>query len=168
MIERADAVWVVSVHDREIDARLAEATLAAKYGLPTMPFVAVAGSRGETSIVSSQRHINQLFAACETGSRGHRLLEEEGLVFDLPHYQPKARTMLARDGEARHVVNLALCAARSGATVLHRVAVRGSDAEAGERSNSSDSGSEANAEARADGCSTRCDATTVRCSRWPR
>ena len=133
LVERADAVWVISAHDREIDARLAEATLAAKYGLPTMPFVAVAGSRSETSIVASQRHINQLFAACETETRGRRLLEQERLEFELPHYQPQARTMLARHGETRHVVNVALCAARSGATVLHRVAVQGSD-EDGRRS----------------------------------
>ena len=41
--EHADAMWVVGVFDTEAEARFAEASLAARYGLPTLPFVARPG-----------------------------------------------------------------------------------------------------------------------------
>ena len=129
LIERADKVWAISVHDREVEGRLAEATLAARYGLPTIPFVAVAGGDPNRSVVSDQEQIDRLFAALDTSTCGMRLLENEGLAFDLPHYQPHARTMLARHGEARYVVHVSLCAQRRGATAMHRIAIQGADDE---------------------------------------
>ena len=41
--EHADATWVLSTHDTEADARVAELTTSLHYGLPTLPFVARPG-----------------------------------------------------------------------------------------------------------------------------
>ena len=43
--EHADAMWVVGTFDTEAEARFAEASLAARYGLPTLPFIARPGRR---------------------------------------------------------------------------------------------------------------------------
>ena len=130
LIERADAVWVISSHDTEVKARLAEVMLAARYGLPTVSFVAVGNRPG--GLVSSQEHLDAVFRGLESDERGRRLLAAEGLSFDLPHYQPKARTTLARHGEARYVVNVTLCADRAPLP-MHRIAIQGSDEAGRER-----------------------------------
>ena len=72
--EHADAMWVVSVHDSEAESRYAEAALAARYGLPTLPFVARAGVRsGPGSLVGNQELIDRLFEELDT-DKGGRLL----------------------------------------------------------------------------------------------
>ena len=62
--ERADAAWVVSTHDSEVEARYAEALLSIRYGLPTVPFSArrYAGHEGR-SLVADQALLDRLFAA---------------------------------------------------------------------------------------------------------
>ena len=47
--ERADAAWVVRLHDTEAEARASEAELSLRYGLPTLPFKARRGSRATGS-----------------------------------------------------------------------------------------------------------------------
>jgi superfamily I DNA/RNA helicase len=53
--EHADAAWVVSTHETEGEARAAEATLALKYQVPTLPFVARAGSENGLQSFTGRR-----------------------------------------------------------------------------------------------------------------
>ena len=119
--EHADASWVVSTHETEGEARAAEATLSMKYQLPTLPFVARAGS--ENGLVSNQKLIDGVFAGvgCEEG--GRHLLDDSGLGVDAPHYLPQSHT-----GRRRNVV-VTLCGDRRGRTPMHRISMVGRDEE---------------------------------------
>ena len=68
--EHADAAWVVSTHETEGEARAAETTLALKYQMPTLPFVARAGSDNGLN----QALIDRVFSEVECEEGGHRLL----------------------------------------------------------------------------------------------
>ena len=58
--EHADAIWVVAVHDTEAESRYSEASLAARYGLPTLPFVARRTAQtGSGSLVGNQALIDR-------------------------------------------------------------------------------------------------------------
>ncbi len=125
--EGADAAWVVSVHTSDAEARVAEHVLAARYGLPTLPFNARrSGARCVDSVVGSQTLIDQVFAALDTDACGRRLLAEEGLSFRYPHFTPRAHTA-GRRGSPRVV--LTLCGDRRGASSLHRISMFGYDQE---------------------------------------
>jgi DNA helicase-2/ATP-dependent DNA helicase PcrA len=115
--EAADAVWVLSNHENEVEARLAEAVTAAKYGLPTLPFVARKGSNATHSMVASQSHLDQLFSSVDTETAGHRLIEDEGLSFQHPHHQAGAFT------GRRRVVTLTMCAERRNRMPMHRLSM---------------------------------------------
>ncbi len=117
--EHADAAWVVSAHDTEGEARAAETTLSLRYGLPTLPFVARAGS--DNGLVANQALIDRVFSdvACDEG--GERLLDDSGLTPDVPHYMPQSFT-----GRRRNVV-VTLCGDRRGRTAMHRISMVGRD-----------------------------------------
>jgi DNA helicase-2/ATP-dependent DNA helicase PcrA len=119
MSERADA-WVVSTHATRAEATMAEAVLAARYGLPTVPFVA-RGSRA--GLISDQVLIDQVYGRVDSEPRGFGLLRDEGHASELPHH-----SWQGFDGSRRRVV-LTLCAGRRGNQVFHTVAVGGRDAE---------------------------------------
>ncbi|HEY8625761.1 MAG TPA: UvrD-helicase domain-containing protein [Solirubrobacteraceae bacterium] len=125
--ERADAAWVVSTHDSEAGARFAEALLAARYGLPTAPFQArrYEGSDGR-SLVGDQALLDRLFAEHDTNVGGQRLLADEGLYFDRPHFQPGTYT---RTEVRRRRLAISLCGDRRGRTPMHRIALFGYDEE---------------------------------------
>jgi DNA helicase-2/ATP-dependent DNA helicase PcrA len=99
----------------------AETMLALEYGVPTLPFVARAGS--DNGLVANQALIDRVFAevACEEG--GRRLLEDSGLRSDVPHYLPQSYT-----GRRRNVV-VTLCGDRRGRTAMHRISMVGRDDE---------------------------------------
>ena len=86
--EHADGAWVISTHATEADARVQEAILAAKYGLPTLPFVARKTS-SVSSVVGSQEQVDRVFAGVDTEIRGVGLLEDEGLDWTRPHHRPQ-------------------------------------------------------------------------------
>ena len=119
--EHADAAWVVSTHATEGEARAAETTLSLKYEVPTLPFVARAGS--ENGLIANQRLIDRVFSevACKEG--GRRLLGDSGLGTDVPHYMPQSFT-----GRRRNVV-VTLCGDRRGRTPMHRISMVGRDDE---------------------------------------
>ena len=119
--EHADAAWVVSTHETEGEARAAEATLALKYQLPTLPFVARAGS--DNGLVANQALIDRVFAEVECEEGGQRLLDDSGLRPDLPHYMPQSYT-----GRRRNVV-VTLCGDRRSRTPMHRISMVGRDDE---------------------------------------
>ncbi len=65
--EGGDAAWVVSVHASDAEARVAEHVLAARYGLPTLPFNArPTAAKSMDSVVGSQALIDRVFAAVDT------------------------------------------------------------------------------------------------------
>src|SRR5918994_1782431 len=119
--EHADAAWVVSTHETEGEARAAETTLALKYQVPTLPFVARAGS--DNGLVANQALIDRVFSEVECEEGGHRLLTDSGLSSDVPHYMPQSYT-----GRRRNAV-VTLCGDRRGRTAMHRISMVGRDAE---------------------------------------
>jgi DNA helicase II / ATP-dependent DNA helicase PcrA len=127
--EHADAMWVVSVHDSEAESRYAEAALAARYGLPTLPFVARAGVRsGPASLVGNQELIDRLFAELDTDKGGLRLLADHGLDFQHPHHMPASNARPSR-GKPRRRVSVVLCGDRRGSAPMHRISLFGYDDE---------------------------------------
>ncbi len=127
--EGADAAWVVSVHASDAEARVAEHILAAHYGLPTLPFNArPAAAKSADSVVGSQALIDQIFAALDTEGAGERLLADEGLSSQFPHFTPATHTSgrLGSKRVRRRMV-LTLCGDRRGASSLHRIAMFGYD-----------------------------------------
>ena len=119
--EHADAAWVVSTHDTEGEARAAETTLALKYGVPTLPFMARTGS--DNGLVANQTLIDRVFAEVDCEEGGRRLLDDSGLKSDVPHYLPQSFT-----GRRRNVV-VTLCGDRRGKTAMHRLSMVGRDEE---------------------------------------
>jgi DNA helicase II / ATP-dependent DNA helicase PcrA len=116
--EHADAVWVISTHETEVEARAAETLLSLKYRLPTIPLLA-RNSPPEKSLVGNQDMIDRIFSTIDTESGGRRLLEDEGLSIQHPHHQPQASV------GKRRILNLTLCAEKRGAVPMHRVALAG-------------------------------------------
>jgi DNA helicase II / ATP-dependent DNA helicase PcrA len=123
MTERADDAWVVSTHETGEEARVAEAILAARYGLPMVPFRA----RAKRGVLGDQALIDKVFAEVDTGTGGERLLCEEGLSCEEPHH-----IWQGFDGR-RRIVTVTLAADRSGADrsgpPLHTVSMGGRDAD---------------------------------------
>ncbi len=127
--EHADAMWVVDVYDTEAESRYAEASLAARYGLPTLPFVARRTPQtGPGSLVGNQRLIDHLFAELDTDKRGLQLLADHGLHFEHPHHTPASNGNPVR-GVPRRRLSVVLCGDRRGATPMHRVSLFGYDDE---------------------------------------
>jgi DNA helicase-2/ATP-dependent DNA helicase PcrA len=124
--EHADAAWVVSTHATEADARYHEALLAARYGLPTLPFTARAypGADGR-SLVGDQHLLDRLFAEIDSETPGRRLLADHGLDPARPHFVPSTFT---KTGVRRRRLAVSLCGDRRGARPMHRIALFGYDA----------------------------------------
>jgi len=127
--EHADAMWVVSVHQTDAESRFAAAALAARYGLPTLPFVARRTARtGAGSLVSNQDLIDRLFEELDTDKRGLQLLDDHGLHFEHPHHLHASNANPVR-GVPRRRLSVVLCGDRRGATPMHRISLFGYDDE---------------------------------------
>ena len=125
--ERADAVWVVSAHATEVDARWEEAYLSARYGIPTVPFVARNPERaGTTNLVGNQVLLDKLFRDLDTEKKGRLLLGHRGLSFEYPHHIPATSTA-APSGRIRRRLSVVLCGDHRGRTTMHRIALFGYD-----------------------------------------
>ena len=123
--EHADAVWVLSTHDSEVDARAAEMRTSLQYQLPTLPFVArVYPGHSGRSLVADQTQIDRIFAELDTVSTGRELLAAEGLSFDHPHFSA-ATTTAGRC--VRRRLTVSLCADSRGGAPQHRISLFGSD-----------------------------------------
>ncbi len=120
--EHADAVWVISAHETDAQARAAEIALSLRYGLPMLPFVQRKSTSGK-SLIGNQHLIDQVFSTIDTERGGSRLLEDEGLSLQHPHH--RAATANGR----RRVLRITLCGEKRGSTPMHRVALAGRDPE---------------------------------------
>lgn len=126
--EHGDAMWVVSPHETEAHARWHEAFLAARYGIPTLPFLARNPEHaGQRRLVGNQELLDRLFDALDTEKAGLTLLADEGLSFACPHYSPQTSTN--RAGPPRRRVVITLCGDHRGRSPLHRIALFGYDQE---------------------------------------
>ena len=121
--ERADAAWVLSVHETENQARAAEQLYALRHGIPMLPFTARPGG-SVSGLVHDQTQIDGIFESLDTYSHGRALLREEGLDFTRPHHVP-----LSFEGRRRNVT-ITLCGDRRGRRPMHTVAIGGRDAQA--------------------------------------
>jgi DNA helicase-2/ATP-dependent DNA helicase PcrA len=125
--EHADAAWVISTHETEAEARQHEVLVSLGYRLPTLPFVARPSNASEgRSLAGSQSLIDGVFAELDTESSGRRLLEDEGLSFDHPHFSAATTTAKSR---IRRRLTVSLCADPRGSTPHHRIALFGYDDE---------------------------------------
>ena len=123
--EHADAAWVIGTFTSEAKARLSETLLSLRYGLPTVPFVARPGRRGDgRSLVGDQRLLDRVFSELDTEAGGLRLLADEGLSFAHPHFSSATTTTGAR---VRRRLTVALCGDRRGAGPQHRISLFGYD-----------------------------------------
>jgi DNA helicase-2/ATP-dependent DNA helicase PcrA len=127
--EGADAAWVISVHASDPEARVAEHVLAARYGLPTLPFNArPSGARSPDSVVGSQALLDRVFAALDTEAAGTRLLADEGLSRRFPHFSSGTHTSGRRGSQRqRRRMVVTLCGDRRGASPMHRISMFGYD-----------------------------------------
>jgi len=123
--ERADAAWVVSTHASEAEARYAEALLSVRYDLPTLPFSArrCDGCDGR-SLAGDQALLDRLFAEHDSSPGARRLIADEGLFLDQPHFQ--AGTYTKTDVRRRRLA-ISLCGDRRGRRPMHRIALFGYD-----------------------------------------
>ena len=125
--EHADATWVVDTFESEADARIAEVLLSLEYGLPTLPFVArPSGAPAGRSVVGDQAALDRVFASLDTESAGRRLLRDQGLSFDHPHFSAATTTSGRR---VRRRLTVSLCGDKRGRRTLHRIALFGYDEE---------------------------------------
>jgi UvrD/REP helicase N-terminal domain len=119
--EHADALWIISVHASENEARLQENLMSLRYGLPQLPFVPRKG-RSKNGLVHDAELIARVFAALDTESAAQRLLADVGLSGKEPHHLPQSRNATRRN------VTLTLCGDRRGTTPMHRLSIVGNDA----------------------------------------
>jgi len=124
--EHADATWVLSIHDSDADARAAETVVSLRYGIPTIPFVARPSRIAMNSFVGSQSLIDGVFSELDTEEAGQRLLHDEGLSFERPHFSAATTTNGSR---VRRRITVSLCGDRRGARPMHRIALFGYDDE---------------------------------------
>ena len=121
--EHADAGWVLQTHESEAEARLGEAVLARRTGLPTLPFAA--GPRQPRREVGADRELAERRGSeHETEAAGRLLLADEGLNLDYPHL---AAASTASGPGGRRRLTVTLCGDRRGRRPLHHLAVSGSD-----------------------------------------
>jgi DNA helicase-2/ATP-dependent DNA helicase PcrA len=120
--EHADAVWVISVHETDAEARAAEIALSLRYGLPMLPFYR-RKSRSGNSLIGNQKLIDRVFSTIDTEAGGRRLLDDEGLSIQHPHH------LAATADGRRRVLTITLCAERRGDTPMHRITLAGRDPE---------------------------------------
>ncbi|HEX8072354.1 MAG TPA: UvrD-helicase domain-containing protein [Pyrinomonadaceae bacterium] len=113
--ERADAVWLLEACRTEEEARYWENYYAATYGLPTVTFKAVAGTK------MPQAAIDRLFASVDTERGARALLAAKQMSFAHPHHTPKCTTL-----QRRRNFSVTLCKDARHNT-LHYCEVLGSD-----------------------------------------
>ncbi len=121
--EHADAVWVVSTHESENEARAEEYILSLRYSIPTLPFTPRKGG-SVNGLIHDQRYISRIFEVFDTETSAKRLLDDVGLSVEYPHFRPRSRN------SNRHHIVITLCGDRRGATPMHRIGLVGNDPQA--------------------------------------
>jgi DNA helicase II / ATP-dependent DNA helicase PcrA len=118
--EHADAVWVLSTHETENDARAAEYICSLRYQIPTLPFVARRGG-SVNGLVHDPSYLKKIFDSFDTAKGARQLLSDLGPLEGYSHHRPRARTSNRRNAL------VALCGDRRGRTPMHRLSMVGND-----------------------------------------
>lgn len=117
-MEIADAIWIISIHESDEEARLHEAIIASKYGLPTMVFKARNQKNG-IGVCNQQSLIGRLFSSIDTKSGAEKLLLDYRMFMDHPHHAPKCMSAYRPRN-----ITLTLCGdSRNADRPLHRLSV---------------------------------------------
>jgi ATP-dependent DNA helicase UvrD/PcrA len=125
--ERADATWVLSVHQTDAEARTAETFLSLRYALPTLPFKARPNRHSDApSVVGDQVLLDEIFVELDTESSGRTLLADQGLSFGHPHFSASTTTNGKR---VRRRLSVCLCGDPRAGKPFHRIALFGYDDE---------------------------------------
>ncbi len=97
--EQADKIWIIKTCDSKEMSTFYEEYYASKYGLPKIVFKA-----SGRSINVSQEKINELFRILPTKSNALRLMNDENLYEEYPHYISQSITSLT--GKERKNINI--------------------------------------------------------------
>ena len=124
--EHADALWVISTHKSENDARAEEYVLSLRHRITTLPFVPRKNSRladgtRAGGLVHDPAYISRVFEVFDTEANAGQLLRDRGLSARHPHYRPRSR-----NSKRRNVI-VTLCGDRRGRTPMHRLSIVGND-----------------------------------------
>ena len=120
--EHADALWVLSTHESENEARLQEYLWSLQYQIPTLPFVPRKG--GSTKgLVHDEAALIRVFESLDTEGGAERLFLDLGMAREFPTHRPQAS-----EGRRRQVT-VTLCGDRRGTRPMHRLAMVGKDEE---------------------------------------
>ncbi len=115
---------VTAVHRSQCPDGIAVTTASGRRIISTPEHVHFAGYRGGRSLVGDQALRDRLWAEHDTSVGGYRLLADEGLFFDRPHFQTGTPT---KTGVRRRRLAISLCGDRRGRTPMHRIALLGYD-----------------------------------------
>lgn len=116
--EHADALWVLSAHDTENQARIAEYTYSLEYQIPTIPFVPrKRNTKSKGGYVHDMKAIKSIFKKFDTETSAQHLLDAYGLDKNEPHHLPQSRN------GTRDNLLVSLCGDARGKTPMHRIAM---------------------------------------------
>ena len=96
--EKADKLWILKFCDSRDEAAYFEQFFACTYGLPTAAFHGI----GEKNYIS-QEYIDKLYKCLDTERAANRLMNNENLFEEYPHYTPNT---VIRGGLVRTFINL--------------------------------------------------------------
>lgn len=99
--ERADRMWILRVCQSREEAMREETLLAYTYGIPMLVFKAYANR----SMLLSQESIDAIYREIDTQDRAGKLMADEHILFDYPHFMPQATT---RNGVKKLNINAVL------------------------------------------------------------
>jgi DNA helicase-2/ATP-dependent DNA helicase PcrA len=119
--EHADAAWIVKVCDTRAEASFWEASLAARFGLPTACFHGIG-----RELAMNEAWLQRLYEELDTESSAKRLFEEFDLHPEYPHVRPQ-------NGGNRQTLNLTMFSDRRANAAYHRVQWSSSRLEIGDR-----------------------------------
>ena len=100
-IEKAEGAWILKIVDNKKDAYMWETILAAKYGIPQIPFVPAHGAQHITS--ECIRGVFDELVDTDFGARARRALEDHNRHIDHPIWVSGEKT--ARGVRRKHVVH---------------------------------------------------------------
>ena len=103
--EQADKLWVLEAHRSRQEAQYRETILSLKYQIPQTIFRSDLEIGGKSKMTKTQ--LVALFH--EFGQNGYRLLEDRGLQFERPSFEPKASR-----SNRRIAINLIMGSAHNG------------------------------------------------------
>lgn len=99
--ERADRMWILKTCTSRAEANYNEALFAFKYGIPTVVFHAYANR----SMGITQSQIDLLYDQVDTEKRAKKLMDDNWINFEYPHFMPQATS---RNGQTKINLNVVL------------------------------------------------------------